>query len=230
MDVHDIIDNQKKEIERLYEKYTESLECYLSGKCDFDTVNSCGDSFFGYLEHCAAHNRTVDELNNTQWNQWLAETCIDVLHLILAHYKKYREVMNDNSIKPSSTAFASMQRIVKAHDKRSAKEIRNLFVNEDMPVYGFDNKGKEKLTKAHERIAAFSFGILLVILFIIIAIFIPNPTNFQYTFFRIILSAAVAGVVSFIPGFIEVKISNWVRAGGALAVFVIVYYVAPAAL
>ncbi|EIS6849509.1 hypothetical protein L0S88_004916, partial [Escherichia coli] len=89
---------------------------------------------------------------------------------------------------------------------------------------------KEKLTKAHERIAAFSFGILLVILFIIIAIFIPNPTNFQYTFFRIILSAAVAGVVSFIPGFIEVKISNWVRAGGALAVFVIVYYVAPAAL
>ncbi|HGX0499436.1 TPA: hypothetical protein ACNRZG_004898, partial [Escherichia coli] len=100
MDVHGIIDNQKKEIERLYEKYTESLECYLSGKCDFDTVNSCGDSFFGYLEHCAAHNRTVDELNNTQWNQWLAETCIDVLHLILAHYKKYREVMNDNSIKP----------------------------------------------------------------------------------------------------------------------------------
>ncbi|WP_227857170.1 hypothetical protein [Klebsiella aerogenes] len=93
------------------------------------------------------------------------------------------------------------KRIVKAHDKRSAKEIRNLFVNEDMPVYGFDNKGKEKLTKAHERIAAFSFGILLVILFVIIAIFIPNPTNFQYTFFRIILSAAVAGVVSFIPGF-----------------------------
>lgn len=41
-------------------------------------------------------------------------------------------------------------RIVKAHDKRSAKEIRNLFVNEDMPVYGFDNKGKEKLTK-HTR-------------------------------------------------------------------------------
>ena len=39
MDVHGIIDNQKKEIERLYEKYTESLECYLSGKCDFDTVN-----------------------------------------------------------------------------------------------------------------------------------------------------------------------------------------------
>ena len=82
-------------------------------------MNSCGDSFFGYLEHCAAHNRTVDELNNTQWNQWLAETCIDVLQLILAHYKKYREVMNDNSIKPSSTAFASMQRIVNVLQKKS---------------------------------------------------------------------------------------------------------------
>lgn len=230
MDIYGIIEKQKNEIGDLYTKYTDSLESFLSGKCDFDTVNTYGDQFFGCLEHQSAQNETLELLNNTQWNQWLAETCIDVLHLIVAHYRIYRNIENDSSICPSSTAFASMQRIVKKHDKKAVVELRRIFTEENLPVYGFDNKGKISVTKTHEKIAAFIFGIIFVIVFIVIAIAIPNPTTFQYTFFRIILSAAVAGVVSFIPGFIEVKISNWVRAGGALAVFVMVYYVAPAAL
>jgi hypothetical protein len=59
---------------------------------------------------------------------------------------------------------------------------------------------------------------------------IPQPTSFQYTFFRVVLAAAAAGFVSMTPGFIQVKVSNWLRAGGALGVFVVVYFFSPAVL
>jgi hypothetical protein len=44
------------------------------------------------------------------------------------------------------------------------------------------------------------------------------------------LALAAAGVAAFIPGFIEVDVKNWVRAGGAIAVFVVVYFFSPANL
>lgn len=86
------------------------------------------------------------------------------------------------------------------------------------------------LTRQHERIAVFVFGVLFVILLIVLALFVPKPTPFQYTVFRIVLALAAAGVAAFIPGFIDVAISNWLRAGGAIAVFVIVYFFSPANL
>ena len=77
---------------------------------------------------------------------------------------------------------------------------------------------------------AFSFGVVFVIVLLAMAIFFPNPTAFQYTIFRSVLSLAAAGVAAMIPGFITISISNWLRAGGALAVFAVVYFYNPAAL
>lgn len=58
----------------------------------------------------------------------------------------------------------------------------------------------------------------------------PNPTAFQYTIFRSVLSLAAAGVAAMIPGFITISVSTWLRAGGALAVFAVVYFYNPAAM
>jgi hypothetical protein len=80
-----------------------------------------------------------------------------------------------------------------------------------------------------ERVAIFAFGVIFVGALLAVAIFCPNPTQFQYTVFRIILALAAAGIAALIPGLIKVKIPG-VRAGGALAVFVFVYYFSPAAL
>ncbi|MBM3619308.1 MAG: hypothetical protein FJX20_01340 [Alphaproteobacteria bacterium] len=84
-----------------------------------------------------------------------------------------------------------------------------------------------------ERIAIFAFGVVFVSLLIGIAVALPNPTSAQYTTFRIALALAAAGVAALIPGFIEVKAGGTktlIRAGGAAAVFVIVYFFSPAAL
>src|ERR1700685_3870916 len=85
-------------------------------------------------------------------------------------------------------------------------------------------------SKSHERKAAFLFGTVFVAIFLVVALFLPKPSPFQYSFFRIILALAAAGVAAFIPGFINVSVKGSVRAGGALAVFVIVYFFNPAKL
>jgi hypothetical protein len=84
--------------------------------------------------------------------------------------------------------------------------------------------------KASERRIAVICGVVFVAAILIIAIFIPEPKPFQYTVFRIVLALAAAGFVSMTPGFIQAKVGNFIRAGGALAVFAVVYFYAPAAL
>lgn len=86
------------------------------------------------------------------------------------------------------------------------------------------------MKKPQERIVAFVFGVVFVLLIMAIALWLPNPTPFQYTVFRIVLALAAAGVAAMLPGFLEVTVKTWIRAGGALAVFVIVYFYSPAGL
>ena len=81
-----------------------------------------------------------------------------------------------------------------------------------------------------ERLLAPICGIAFMITMIVLAVKYPNPTPYQYQTFRIILAVAVAGFAATIPGFLEVKISSWIKASGALAVFVLVFFYNPAGL
>ncbi len=81
-------------------------------------------------------------------------------------------------------------------------------------------------------IVAFVFGVTFVVTLIILAIKFPHPTPFRYNVFRIVLALAAAGVAAMIPGFINLAFNPTteflVRAGGAIAVFVIVFFFNPA--
>lgn len=83
-------------------------------------------------------------------------------------------------------------------------------------------------------IVAFVFGVAFVVTLIVLAMKFPHPTLFQYNVFRIVLALAAGGVAAMIPGFINVEFNPGtellVRAGGAIAVFVIVFFFNPAQL
>ena len=79
------------------------------------------------------------------------------------------------------------------------------------------------MKKQHERLLAYGFGVVFVGLVLSLAVLIPEPTAFQYTVFRIVLALSAAGVATMIPGFLQVEVGPKLRAGGALAVFVVVY-------
>ena len=78
------------------------------------------------------------------------------------------------------------------------------------------------------------FGVTFVVALIVLAIKFPHPTPFQYNVFRIVLSLAAAGAAAMMPGFINIEVSATtgllIRAGGALAVFVIIFFFNPAQL
>jgi hypothetical protein len=86
----------------------------------------------------------------------------------------------------------------------------------------------------NQVLIAFVFGGVFVVALIILAIAFPRPTSFQYTIFRSVMALAASGVAAMVPGFLTVDISEAtkvaIRAGGALAVFVVVYFFNPARL
>ncbi len=86
------------------------------------------------------------------------------------------------------------------------------------------------MSKKLQTILAFSFGAVFIIVMLVISFARPEPSTFQYGVFRTVLAIAGAGTVAVFPGFIEVKFGNWLRAGGALAVFAILYFCNPAQL
>jgi hypothetical protein len=97
------------------------------------------------------------------------------------------------------------------------------------------SKGKPRLievlvSKGTEKILAYVFGVVFVSVLLALAVLIPKPTPFQYTVFRIVLALAAAGVAAVIPGFLQAKVGAFIRAGGALAVFVVVYFYSPVGL
>lgn len=85
-----------------------------------------------------------------------------------------------------------------------------------------------------QMIVAFVFGLIFIIALLVLALRYPEPTDFQYTVFRIVLALSAGGIGAVIPGLINVDVSQGtsftLRAAGALAVFVVVYFTNPAKL
>ncbi|WP_420319128.1 hypothetical protein [Ekhidna sp.] len=76
-------------------------------------------------------------------------------------------------------------------------------------------------------VIAITFGILTLIAMIIIALININLNPFSQWLLRVVISIAAAGVAVTISGLISVEISGIVKAGGAIAVFVLVYLTNP---
>jgi hypothetical protein len=90
---------------------------------------------------------------------------------------------------------------------------------------------------ANRRLAlllAFTFGVVFLAAILVLAVAIPAPTVTQFESFRIAIALAAGGLAAVIPGLLDVRFGGTgrfaLRAGGALGVFVIVYFFSPARL
>jgi hypothetical protein len=66
---------------------------------------------------------------------------------------------------------------------------------------------------------AFRFGIIALLGGIVLVLFIPEPSEFQQKVFAALVGLAGACISSSLTGFLEIS-SRWIKAGGAIAVFV----------
>lgn len=74
---------------------------------------------------------------------------------------------------------------------------------------------------------ACALGVGFLITMLVMATAFPNPTEFQVKVFTTTLALAAGGVGAALPGTIEIKHKNYIRAGGAMALVVLVLFFQP---
>jgi hypothetical protein len=77
---------------------------------------------------------------------------------------------------------------------------------------------------------AIASGAVFILTMLVIALAVPHPSDFQYFVFRSVLALSAAAFATAIPGILSIQLGNWLKAGGALAVLVLVYLFNPASL
>ena len=81
-----------------------------------------------------------------------------------------------------------------------------------------------------QLVTATVIGVFFISVLLVLAVFIPEPTAFQNFVFRVVLALAAGALGAIIPGFLNVQYKGLWRAGGAVALFVLVYSVNPPSL
>lgn len=69
---------------------------------------------------------------------------------------------------------------------------------------------------------AFVFGVIFLTAMLVFATVIPNPSEFSQWVFVVVTSLAGAGIGAVIPGILKITLP-YARAGGALAIFLLVF-------
>lgn len=147
---------------------------------------------------------------------------------------------------PGKEAYKQIVKIAKKHPEkayrpwmmRSAKERAEL--DSEFKAWKYEqikdleksvNNIKVQPMTSKEKIWGAFAGALFICLLLALVVFIPNPSGIQADFFRIVLALSAAAVGGVFTGFIHVegKMAQFsIRAGGALALFFIVYFINPA--
>lgn len=233
----------KKQISTLKEEFATSLRTYMAvepkdGPTAKDAALECqkrGAAYFNYAEEFVGNSDLLGAHRSVMWAQGFAEDCAEILSSMPAHFKFLKQAFSRiPELKvvtpvPGFTAFANMQRMAVAYlSDDLVRNMRSTFEAENLPSYGFKHEAKHPMNKQTSIVLAFTFGVVFVSVMLLIAFLKPDPTEFQYTVFRAVLAMSLAGIAVVIPGFIEVRVSKFLVAGGALAVFVMVYFWNPA--
>lgn len=79
-----------------------------------------------------------------------------------------------------------------------------------------------------DRWLAFSFGVIFVAALLYLATVEKNPSPVAIRVYITVLALAAGGIGAILPGFIEVRYKNILRAGGAMGLAVLVYSNEPA--
>lgn len=222
----------EKELDVYKQKYMDNLQKFISDKTP-DKLIACiraGTQYFNFAEKSIAKTK-LDGLHNDGVALIdIAESCYAILESYVLHLtfiESNKSLLNSVYKRPSFVAN-NMQRMVKRYlPNEKVAIIRNLFIKHNLSTEGFDVKAPKD--KNNLVIPLWIGGILLAIP-IITLFFIPEPSVYQFFAFRVCFGLGGAGIASHIPGWLNVNINNWVKAGGAIAIFVLLWFFNPPAL
>ncbi len=198
-----------------------------------------GNEYFNYVERFVGDSGLLGAHANGKWVTGFAEDCKVILESYLLHaefMQSWTEILGEAS-KPSPSAYSNMQRMVLEYlSKDDSKVLKVKFLENNLPVQGFDVSAvpdKVKVPK-WKLITSVSIGCVALIASVVIAIMIPEPTTYQIFILRGLFAIALASIASIIPGFINLetgarsaKAYFGIYAGGAIAIFVLIWLFNP---
>lgn len=240
--------NAQEKIEELKQKYMDALQplaiAYNSSKVSpsAEQLIECqrkGNTYFNYVENFVGNSGLLGAHVNGKWVTGFAETCHAVLESYILHIvflRSHSSAFGASYQEPNSQAYANMQRMTKEYlEKDTWKALERKYEENRLPVSGFKYSGASDLQKTPnwQLITGLIIGVIFLLALFVLAVMIPNPTNWQAFIFRGGFAISLAAIAAIIPGLLTVesrfqKMS--IRATGAIAVFVIIWLVNPPAL
>lgn len=176
MDDQELVELEKnvKELRGAYEKASEeylALEEKSSRKKDrlaaLRRCHAAATEFFNGHERIIPVASRLKVDHDAKWYTDRAETAINLLQVICNHYTTLRACLADfgvtqQSLWPSPTAFANIQRIVVETHPAIAAKWRDEFVRLDLPTHGFDTSESQKPALLGPDLRFFCVGCVLL--------------------------------------------------------------------
>ncbi len=95
-----------------------------------------------------------------------------------------------------------------------------------------NNEAQQESSNNGQIIAAAIFGVCFISILLGFTVIFPEPTASQYATYKTVLALSAAGVGAILPGLIRIELplpTVAVRASGAIALFVVVFFFTPPA-
>jgi len=241
----------RSEIAKLKSEYSDKLRIFIENKDDLSSpalrrafldCQKAGSDYFNFVETFVGDSDLLGAHDNSKWVTGFAEDCYVILKSMINHYNFLRSYAADfglthENVTPSEMAFANMQRmVIQLMERERGEELKKLFLINNLPIRGFDmaETNPRQALPTWQVMGVPALGLALLLGMIGIAIEISNPTEWQKFIFRGSFSMALAAISSVVPGFLYIR-SHIQRqrsyfalsAGGAIAVFVLVWKVNP---
>lgn len=246
--------NARREINELKNNYMDSLQNLVlekNSKLDksLEIILECqrkGNNYFNYVENFVGDSGLLGAHDNGYWITGFAEDCYAILESAVKHYqflRSYAKELNKLDVKyvePSINAYANMQRLVKEYlSEEKSDQLKKLFISNKLPFGGFDMPAAENsnIIATWQKILGIVLGVVLLIVSIIFAFMFSNLTIFQQFILRGTFAISLSLIATVVPGFINLtsrirmKGSYFVIvAGGAIAIFVLIWLLNPPSL
>lgn len=207
-----------------HEAQDQLTEFHAKGVAYFDLMQRSINeySFFKYFFNTNVRNSKLDD-------------AISISDIIIKHWtainiygQVYKTIIPP---KPEDNAYNSLQAFISEFRPEEAKRLKQAFKENNLPTKGYklERKFIDMTKKQQIKFGAIT-GLILLLLLLGLTIFIECPTSFQSTTFTTVLALAAAAFSMIITGFININYKKMITAGGALAVFAIVFFLKPASL
>lgn len=193
---------------------------------------------FNYIEDFVGNSDLLGAHRRGLWITGFAESCYAFLDSLAKHTAFLRSRVSEfpeiaPGLEMSPTAYANMQRmVVKYLSPDKVHRIKKLFIDNDLPVEGFNVAAADNEVPAWQAKLGVILGIIMVGIAFATSFMVPHPSKFQEFIWRVMFSFGLAALSPLIPGFVSLasRIGGKygyvvIAAGSGSAIFLFVYLV-----